>query len=89
MENSYKPVFSPEDYINIHTYTAMGMSYEDFELPVVGICNTWSELVPGQYNLRQSTSGSGALPGALSASTRRRRASGHSNSGRFRRAMSL
>lgn len=53
MENSYKPVFSPEDYINIHTYTAMGMSYEDFELPVVGICNTWSELVPGQYNLRQ------------------------------------
>lgn len=31
----------------------MGMSYEDFELPVIGICNTWNEIVPGQYNLRQ------------------------------------
>lgn len=53
MKKTYKPVFGPEDYINVHTYTAMGMSYEDFELPVIGICNTWNEIVPGQYNLRQ------------------------------------
>lgn len=53
MEKTYQPVFGPEDYINVHTYTAMGMCYEDFERPVIGICNTWNELVPGQYNLRQ------------------------------------
>ncbi len=53
MAQEYKPVFGPDDLINVHTYTMMGMSFEDFRLPVIGICNTWSEIVPGHYNQRQ------------------------------------
>jgi dihydroxy-acid dehydratase len=30
----------------------MGFSDRDLEKPIIGIANTWSELVPGSYNLR-------------------------------------
>lgn len=30
----------------------MGFSDKDLEKPIIGIANTWSELVPGSYNLR-------------------------------------
>ena len=31
----------------------MGFSDADLEKPIIGIANTFSELVPGSYNLRQ------------------------------------
>ncbi|MEG0306133.1 MAG: dihydroxy-acid dehydratase, partial [Oscillospiraceae bacterium] len=30
----------------------MGFRDEDLAKPIIGIANTWSELVPGSYNLR-------------------------------------
>ena len=31
----------------------MGMSKEDFKRPIIGIANSFNEIVPGHYNLRQ------------------------------------
>ncbi|MDO4582035.1 MAG: dihydroxy-acid dehydratase [Bacillota bacterium] len=45
--------FSPKDRTNLTTYKAMGMCDRDFTMPMIGICNTWNELVPGHYPLRQ------------------------------------
>ena len=52
-ENKFNPASNVEDLINVQTYKAIGMKDDDFELPIIGICNTWSEIVPGHYNLRQ------------------------------------
>ena len=34
-------------------YKSMGFSDKDLEGPLIGIANSWNELVPGHYNLRQ------------------------------------
>ena len=33
-------------------YKSMGFSDSDLKGPVIGIANSWNELVPGHYNLR-------------------------------------
>lgn len=42
----------PDFSFNRAVYKAMGFSDKDLEKPIIGIANTWSELVPGSYNLR-------------------------------------
>lgn len=46
-------IYRSKNRINLSAYKAMGMSDNDFSRPIVGICNTWNELVPGHYSLRQ------------------------------------
>lgn len=36
---------------NRSVYKAMGYSNDDLQRPIIGIANTWSTLVPGNYNL--------------------------------------
>ncbi len=43
------PVFTE----NRALYKSMGFSDEDLKGPLIGIANSWNELVPGHYNLRQ------------------------------------
>lgn len=38
---------------NRAVYKSMGFSDSDLEKPIIGIANTWSDLVPGSTNLRQ------------------------------------
>ena len=33
-------------------YKSMGWSDDDLRGPIIGIANSWNELVPGHYNLR-------------------------------------
>lgn len=42
----------PDFCFNRGVYKSMGFSDEDLDKPIIGIANTWSELVPGSYNLR-------------------------------------
>lgn len=42
----------PDFSFNRAVYKSMGFSDKDLEKPIIGIANTWSELVPGSYNLR-------------------------------------
>ena len=42
------PVFTE----NRALYKSMGFSNEDLKGPLIGIANSWNELVPGHYNLR-------------------------------------
>lgn len=42
----------PDFSFNRGVYKSMGFSDKDLEKPIIGIANTWSELVPGSYNLR-------------------------------------
>lgn len=42
-----------KNLLNLSPYKAMGMADNDFYRPIIGICNTWNELVPGHYSLRQ------------------------------------
>lgn len=42
----------PEFCFNRGVYKSMGFSDKDLEKPIIGIADTWSELVPGSYNLR-------------------------------------
>lgn len=42
----------PDFSFNRAVYKTMGFSDKDLEKPIIGIANTWSELVPGSYNLR-------------------------------------
>lgn len=42
----------PNFCFNRAVYKSMGFSNEDLSKPIIGIANTWSELVPGSYNLR-------------------------------------
>lgn len=39
--------------LNLSPYKAMGMADHDLHRPIIGICNTWNELVPGHYSLQQ------------------------------------
>ncbi len=43
----------PSNSFNRGVYKSMGFSDEDLAKPIIGIANTWSELVPGSCNLRQ------------------------------------
>lgn len=45
--------YRDKNRLNLSPYKAMGMADSDFSHPIVGICNTWNELVPGHYSLRQ------------------------------------
>lgn len=42
----------PDFSFNRAVYKSMGFSDKDLEKPIIGIADTWSELVPGSYNLR-------------------------------------
>ena len=42
----------PDNCFNRAVYKSMGFSNSDLEKPLIGVANTWSELVPGSYNLR-------------------------------------
>lgn len=42
----------PDFSFNRAVYKSMGFSDKDLEKPIIGIANTFSELVPGSYNLR-------------------------------------
>lgn len=42
----------PEFSFNRSVFKAMGYSDKNLERPMIGIANSWSELVPGSYNLR-------------------------------------
>lgn len=45
--------YRDKNRLNLSPYKAMGMADSDFHRPIIGICNTWNELVPGHYSLRQ------------------------------------
>lgn len=42
----------PDFCFNRGVYKSMGFSDADLAKPIIGVANTWSELVPGSYNLR-------------------------------------
>lgn len=42
----------PDNCFNRSVYKSMGFSDEDLSKPIIGVANSWSELVPGSYNLR-------------------------------------
>ena len=42
----------PNFCFNRAVYKSMGFSDEELASPIIGVANTWSELVPGSYNLR-------------------------------------
>ncbi len=42
----------PDFSFNRSVYKSMGFSDKDLKKPIIGIANSWSELVPGSYNLR-------------------------------------
>ncbi len=43
----------PDFCFNRAVYKSMGFSDEDLGKPIIGIANCWSEVVPGNYNLRE------------------------------------
>jgi dihydroxy-acid dehydratase len=52
----YKPNFSSEkleDLNNLMFYKAFGCSDDDLKRPIIGIANSFNEIVPGHMNLRQ------------------------------------
>ncbi len=52
MSRSEKILKRPDFSFNRAVYKSMGFSDRDLEKPIIGVANTWSELVPGSYNLR-------------------------------------
>ena len=50
--NSEKILKRPDNCFNRAVFKSMGYSDEDLAKPLIGVANTWSELVPGSYNLR-------------------------------------
>lgn len=49
-----KGTFTPDSMISCKTlYKATGLSDDDFERPVIGIANSFSDIVPGHKNLRE------------------------------------
>lgn len=52
MRRSEKILQRPDFSFNRAVYKSMGFSDKDLEKPMIGVANTWSELVPGSYNLR-------------------------------------
>lgn len=52
MRRSQKILRRPDFSFNRAVYKSMGFSDKDLDKPIIGVANTWSELVPGSYNLR-------------------------------------
>lgn len=52
MLRSEKILKRPDFSFNRAVYKSMGFSDKDLEKPIIGVANTWSELVPGSYSLR-------------------------------------
>ncbi|HEY5585620.1 MAG TPA: dihydroxy-acid dehydratase [Ruminiclostridium sp.] len=50
---SKKILGRPEGSSNRCVFKALGYSDKDLEKPIIGIANSWNELVPGHFNLRQ------------------------------------
>lgn len=50
--NSEKILKRPDNCFNRAVFKSMGYSDEDLAKPLIGVANSWSELVPGSYNLR-------------------------------------
>lgn len=50
---SSKILERPDNCFNRAVFKSMGYSDGDLSKPLIGVANTWSELVPGNYNLRQ------------------------------------
>jgi len=50
---SSKILLGTENAFNRSLYKSMGFSNEDVERPVIGIANSWNNIVPGHFNLRQ------------------------------------
>ncbi len=53
MRRSDKILQRPDFSFNRSVYKSMGFSDKDLSKPMIGIANTWSELVPGSYSLKQ------------------------------------
>ncbi len=49
---SAKILKKPECSFNRAVYKSMGFSDKDLDKPIIGIANSWSDLVPGSFNLR-------------------------------------
>ncbi|MGN0371456.1 MAG: dihydroxy-acid dehydratase [Enterocloster sp.] len=55
-EKFQQGTFMPESMITCKTlYKATGLSDEDFERPIIGIANSFNDVVPGHKNLRELT----------------------------------
>ena len=50
---SQKILGKPDWCFNRSVYKSVGYSEEDLNRPIIGIANSWNELVPGHVNLRQ------------------------------------
>ncbi len=53
MSRSLDILKRPEFSLNRSAYKAMGYSDEDLKRPIIGIANSWNDLTPGHFNLRQ------------------------------------
>ena len=53
MSRSQAILAKPDWSFNRGVFKSMGYSEEDLNRPVIGIANSWNELVPGHFNLRQ------------------------------------
>ncbi len=53
MEKDNKQKAMVDDILGKPLYSSMGMSGDDLKRPVIGIANSFNEIVPGHYNLRQ------------------------------------
>jgi dihydroxy-acid dehydratase len=53
-EGRSREVLRRPEWSNVRSlFKSMGYSDEDLSRPLIGIANSWSELVPGHFNLRQ------------------------------------
>lgn len=52
MRRSEKILQRPDFSFNRSVYKSMGFSDSDLRKPMIGIANSWSELVPGSYSLK-------------------------------------
>ncbi|MFZ5946214.1 MAG: dihydroxy-acid dehydratase [Bacillota bacterium] len=50
---SSKILQRPEYSFNRSVYKAMGYSDDDLSRPIIGVVNSWNNLVPGHFNLRE------------------------------------
>ncbi len=50
---SQKILERPEFSLNRSAYKAMGYSDDDLKRPIIGIANSWNDICPGHFNLRQ------------------------------------
>ncbi len=53
MQKQYKTNFTSNDVLNTIFYKANGYSDDDLNRPIIGIANSFNEIVPGHSNLRQ------------------------------------